>query len=85
MPCSLIAFGSPVLRIRSVWLTEEGLWQVNALPLDEQHGKGRISLVVWGLAQDCIEERDSPSLIVNSRPGHHHHGHQTLNASHHFR
>jgi hypothetical protein len=38
---------------------------VNALPKAEQTGKGRISIILWGLAQNCIEERDSPALLTN--------------------
>ena len=38
---------------------------VNALPKDEQTGKGRISIIVWGMVRDCIEERGSPDLLRN--------------------
>ena len=30
---------------------------INALAEDEQDGKGRISIVLWGLAENVIEER----------------------------
>ena len=36
---------------------------VNALPPDEQDGKGRVSIILWGLAQDVIEEAHSPALL----------------------
>uniref|UniRef100_A0A0G4GW06 Fe2OG dioxygenase domain-containing protein n=1 Tax=Chromera velia CCMP2878 TaxID=1169474 RepID=A0A0G4GW06_9ALVE len=42
---------------------------INALPADEQHGKGRISIIVWGQAQDTVEEPDSPPMIDNGRGG----------------
>ena len=43
---------------------------VNALPKSEQNGKGRISIILWGLVKDCIEERGSPGLLTNdSRHG----------------
>jgi len=42
---------------------------VNALPEEEQTGKGRISIVVWGLAQDVKEEDGSPPMVVNRFPG----------------
>ena len=38
---------------------------LNALPKNEQTGKGRISIILWGLVKDCIEERGSPGLLTN--------------------
>ena len=32
---------------------------INALPKDEQDGKGRISIILWGWVDDVIEEDDS--------------------------
>ena len=40
---------------------------VNALPKDEQSGKGRISIIVWGYVKDCIEEGGSPALLNDTR------------------
>lgn len=39
---------------------------VNALPEEEQDGRGRISIILWGLAQDVIEEANSPPMVNNS-------------------
>jgi len=38
---------------------------VNALPKEEQTGKGRISIILWGLVENCIEEKGSPGLLTN--------------------
>lgn len=38
---------------------------VNALPKAEQNGKGRISIILWGLAEDVIDEKNSPALLTN--------------------
>lgn len=40
---------------------------VNALAPDKQTGKGRVSIVLWGLAESVIEEDNSPPLIQNRR------------------
>lgn len=40
---------------------------INALPLVEQNGLGRISIIVWGLCDSVIEEPNSPPMIVNRR------------------
>lgn len=32
---------------------------INALPKDEQDGKGRVSIILWGWVDDVIEENDS--------------------------
>jgi hypothetical protein len=42
---------------------------VNALPDNEKDGKGRISIVLWGLVEDVIEEDNSPPM-VNNRDDH---------------
>ncbi|CAD7954924.1 unnamed protein product [Amoebophrya sp. A25] len=38
---------------------------INALPDEEQDGKGRISIIVWGNSQLPREEADSPELLTN--------------------
>ncbi|GFH60414.1 hypothetical protein CTEN210_16890 [Chaetoceros tenuissimus] len=59
------------------------LWKhgVNALPPDEQDGKGRISIILWGLASKAIEEDGSPPLLGSDGRGPHankgrHHNHR---------
>jgi len=49
------------------------LWKhgVNALPESEQDGKGRISIILWGLAMDVVEEEGSPSLLGSDGQGPH--------------
>ena len=49
------------------------LWKhgVNALHPDEQDGKGRISIILWGLAQNAIEEEGSPPLLGSDGQGPH--------------
>ena len=44
---------------------------VNALPEEEQDGKGRISIVVWGLAEGVKEEDGSPPLLGSDGQGPH--------------
>ena len=44
---------------------------VNALAPNEQDGKGRISIILWGLAQDVIEEDGSPPLLGSDGKGPH--------------
>lgn len=46
---------------------------VNALPEHLQTGKGRISIVLWGMCHDVVEEDNSPTMVNNRRPGGHHH------------
>ena len=36
---------------------------INALPAEEQDGKGRISIILWGLVKDVVEEEGSPTLL----------------------
>eukprot|EP00934_Nitzschia_sp_Nitz4_P005413 Nitzschia sp. Nitz4//scaffold351_size16537//10630//12028//NITZ4_008853-RA/size16537-augustus-gene-0.1-mRNA-1//1//CDS//3329548887//5403//frame0 len=57
------------------------LWKhgVNALPPSEQDGKGRISIILWGLAENVVEEEGSPPLLGSDGQGPHaasknHHG-----------
>ncbi|CAK4084115.1 unnamed protein product [Aphanomyces euteiches] len=38
---------------------------VNALAPENFCGKGRISIILWGLAQDVVEEEGSPPLLTN--------------------
>ena len=49
------------------------LWKhgVNALPPAQQDGKGRISIILWGLAQNAIEEEGSPPLLGSDGKGPH--------------
>ena len=49
------------------------LWKhgVNALPPEEQDGKGRISIILWGLARDVVEEEGSPPLLGSDGQGPH--------------
>ncbi|KAA8499012.1 hypothetical protein FVE85_6597 [Porphyridium purpureum] len=44
---------------------------VNALSYDEQLaqlGKGRISIILWGLAANCVDEAGSPPMLPYSGP-----------------
>jgi len=49
------------------------LWKhgVNALVPEEQDGKGRISIILWGLARDVVEEEGSPPLLGSDGQGPH--------------
>lgn len=49
------------------------LWKhgVNALKPEEQDGKGRISIILWGLARDVVEEEGSPPLLGSDGQGPH--------------
>lgn len=49
------------------------LWKhgVNALPENEQNGKGRISIILWGLAEGVVEEDKSPPLLGADGKGPH--------------
>ncbi len=44
---------------------------MNALAEEEQDGKGRISIVLWGLAENVIEEEGSPLLLGADGQGPH--------------
>mmetsp|Transcript_3620 Transcript_3620/g.4822 ORF Transcript_3620/g.4822 Transcript_3620/m.4822 type:complete len:442 (+) Transcript_3620:92-1417(+) len=40
---------------------------VNALPAVEQDGKGRISIILWGWAENVIDEDGSPPMLTNEK------------------
>ena len=42
---------------------------INALPEHEQDGKGRISIILWGLAPHCVEEDGSPPMLDDNTRG----------------
>ena len=44
---------------------------MNALPPLEQDGKGRISIILWGLAKNAIQEDNSPPLLGSDGRGPH--------------
>ena len=44
---------------------------VNALTPAEQDGRGRISIILWGLARDVIDEDNSPPLLGADGQGPH--------------
>lgn len=51
---------------------------INALKPEEQDGKGRISIILWGLAQNAVDEEGSPPLLGSDGQGphaSHRHGH----------
>lgn len=43
------------------------IWQhgINALPVGEQDGKGRISIVLWGWCSAAVDEEGSPEMLNN--------------------
>jgi len=47
------------------------IWQhgINALPDTEQDGKGRISIILWGLCTTTVEEQNSPPMLNNDERG----------------
>jgi len=47
------------------------IWQhgINALPDEEQDGKGRISIILWCLCQLCVEEAGSPVMLTDESRG----------------
>mmetsp|Transcript_38239 Transcript_38239/g.80187 ORF Transcript_38239/g.80187 Transcript_38239/m.80187 type:complete len:117 (-) Transcript_38239:289-639(-) len=49
------------------------LWKhgINALLEEEQDGKGRISIILWGLADGVVEEDGSPPLLGSDGQGPH--------------
>ena len=52
---------------------------INALPEDEQDGKGRVSIILWGLCENVIDESGSPPMLGADGKGPHaqrHHHHQ---------
>lgn len=47
-------------------------WQhaINALPVEDQHEKGRVSIILWGLCSKTFEEDGSPEMLaVGDRGG----------------
>ena len=45
---------------------------INALPTEEYDGKGRISIILWGLVKNVVEEDNSPRMLDdNTRGGGH--------------
>ena len=44
---------------------------INALVEEQRDGKGRISIVLWGLVPptDCVEEKDNPSMLTDNTRG----------------
>jgi len=42
---------------------------VNALPENEQDGKGRISIILWGLTKNVIDEKGSPPMLTDNTRG----------------
>ncbi|KAL3906868.1 MAG: hypothetical protein SGILL_009101 [Bacillariaceae sp.] len=44
---------------------------VNALPESEQSNKGRISIILWGLARNVVEQPNSPPLLGADGQGPH--------------
>lgn len=44
------------------------VWQhgINALPEKEQDGKGRVSIILWGLCTTTVDEEGSPPLLDNN-------------------
>mmetsp|Transcript_106165 Transcript_106165/g.300222 ORF Transcript_106165/g.300222 Transcript_106165/m.300222 type:complete len:241 (+) Transcript_106165:932-1654(+) len=47
------------------------VWQhgINALPASEQTGKGRISLILWGLCTTVMDEAGSPPMLSDESRG----------------
>lgn len=45
---------------------------VNALAPEEQSGKGRISIILWGLAPNVVEEEGSPDILTDNTRGNGH-------------
>jgi hypothetical protein len=67
---------------------------INALPVSEQSNKGRISIILWGLARNVVDEPNSPPLVGADGQGphtnhrnqpHHHHRNQPHHHHHHSR
>ncbi len=44
---------------------------INALAPEAQTGKGRISIILWGLAKGVIEEEGSPPMLGSDGVGPH--------------
>jgi hypothetical protein len=47
------------------------IWQhgINALPKEEQDGKGRISIILWGLCTTTVDEPGSPPMLTDESRG----------------
>jgi len=47
------------------------IWQhgINALPEEEQTGKGRISIILWGLCTTAIDEPGAPEMLTDDSRG----------------
>jgi protein phosphatase PTC7 len=47
------------------------VWQhgINALPEQEQDGKGRISIILWGLCTTTVDEAGSPPMLTDDSRG----------------
>ena len=54
------------------------LWKhgINALKEEEQDGKGRISIILWGFAKDVIEEEGNPKMLGSDGKGPHANGYK---------
>ena len=44
---------------------------MNALAEEDQDGKGRISIILWGLAEGVLDEEGSPPLLGSDGQGPH--------------
>lgn len=42
---------------------------INALPVEEHDGKGRISIILWGWAPNVIEEKNNPPMLTDNTRG----------------
>lgn len=42
---------------------------INALPEEEHDGKGRISIILWGLAPNVKEESNNPPILTDNTRG----------------
>jgi hypothetical protein len=45
---------------------------INALPDMDKDGKGRISIVLWGMAPHVVEESGSPAMLTDNTRGYGH-------------
>jgi hypothetical protein len=50
---------------------------INALPESEQDGKGRVSIILWGLVKNTVEEDGSPRILDENTRGRGHSIHAT--------
>ncbi len=58
---------------------------MNALHEKDKDGKGRISIVLWGLCPKFTEEEGSPPMLTDNTRGNGHHMHHNASSqnSHH--